>query len=136
MSGGARLDGKVVVVAGASRGIGAACAVACARAGASRVVMLARDAGALERVAGEVSAAGAEAEPLRCDVSSPGDIRAAFDAVERVDVLIDSAGINRPEPLEVVTRRRSTGSSRSTCAVRSSSRRRPLSRCGGGARAA
>ena len=103
MSAGARLDGMEVVVAGASRGIGAACAVACARAGASRMVMLARDVGALERVAGEVSAAGAEAEPVRCDVSSPAEIRGAFDAIERVDVLIDSAGINRPEPLEDVT---------------------------------
>jgi NAD(P)-dependent dehydrogenase (short-subunit alcohol dehydrogenase family) len=103
MSTGAELDGMVVVVAGASRGIGAACAIACARAGAGRLIMLARDAGALEAVAREVSAAGAEAEPLLCDVSSPAAIHDAFNAIERVDVLIDSAGINRPEPLGDVT---------------------------------
>jgi NAD(P)-dependent dehydrogenase (short-subunit alcohol dehydrogenase family) len=99
----ARLDGRVVVVAGASRGIGAACACACARAGASRVIMLGRDARGLRRVAAEVSAGGAEAEPVRCDVSSPAEIRGVFDALDRVDVLIDSAGVNKPEPLEDVT---------------------------------
>ena len=46
-----RLDGQAIVVAGASRGIGAASAVACAQAGAASVALLGRDAATLERVA-------------------------------------------------------------------------------------
>jgi NAD(P)-dependent dehydrogenase (short-subunit alcohol dehydrogenase family) len=93
-----RLDGKTVVVTGASRGIGAASALACARAGAAAVVLLGRSRNDLGAVARDVERCGAEASIAPCDVTSTESIRAAFDAVARVDVLVNSAGANQPEP--------------------------------------
>jgi NAD(P)-dependent dehydrogenase (short-subunit alcohol dehydrogenase family) len=96
------LDGRVVVVTGASRGIGAASAIACARAGARRVVLLGRDRDALERVAAGIATAGGCADVAPCDVTSTDSIDRAFADLERVDVLVNSAGANRPEPFEDV----------------------------------
>ena len=97
------LDGKAVVVAGASRGIGARLAVGCAEAGAESVALLGRSVDELGLVAEEVTAAGAEATVLRCDVTSVTSIEAAFNGVERVDVLVHNAGANRPEPFVEVS---------------------------------
>jgi NAD(P)-dependent dehydrogenase (short-subunit alcohol dehydrogenase family) len=91
-----RLDGQAVVVAGASRGIGAASALACARAGAGSVALLGRSSPDLERVAEDVARAGAEPLVRRCDVTSPAAIRDVFVRLDRVDVLVNSAGTNRP----------------------------------------
>ncbi len=94
-----RLDGRAVVVAGASRGIGAACARACAAAGASEVVLLGRTERELEQVAGKVAAHGATPLVRRCDVTSPAAVEDLFGRLERVDVLVNSAGTNRPARL-------------------------------------
>jgi NAD(P)-dependent dehydrogenase (short-subunit alcohol dehydrogenase family) len=96
------LTGKVVVVTGASRGIGAACAVGCAGSGADKVVLMGRDLAALDGVAAEIDAAGGEALPVYCDVTSNSSLWNAFADVPRVDVLINSAGANRPEPFTEV----------------------------------
>lgn len=93
----AALDGSVVVVTGASRGIGRAAAVAFAEAGAS-VALLARSGDDLEDLADEL---GRErALPLRCDVTDHADVRGAVDrAVDRfgrLDVLVNNAGVIEP----------------------------------------
>jgi NADP-dependent 3-hydroxy acid dehydrogenase YdfG len=64
--------GKVVLIAGASRGIGAATAQAFARAGA-KVVLAARDKQALESIANRIREVG-EAVPVQCDVATPGPL--------------------------------------------------------------
>jgi NAD(P)-dependent dehydrogenase (short-subunit alcohol dehydrogenase family) len=92
-----RLDGKSIVVAGASRGIGSAAAVACAEAGASSVALLGRSVRELEQVAEEVAQAGAEPLVRRCDISCTQSIADVFDTLERVDVLVNSAGGNHPQ---------------------------------------
>jgi NAD(P)-dependent dehydrogenase (short-subunit alcohol dehydrogenase family) len=97
-----RLEGRVVVVTGASRGIGAATAIACSRAGARRVVLLARDRAGLEAVAGRIADAGRWADVAPCDVTSTASIERAFDGLDRIDVLVNGAGVNRPEPFEGV----------------------------------
>jgi NAD(P)-dependent dehydrogenase (short-subunit alcohol dehydrogenase family) len=97
-----RLDGQHVLVTGAGRGLGAACAVACAQAGAARVALLARTPGDLAAVAERVEQAGASAQAIPCDVTSSAALTAAFEQVERVDVLVNAAGTNRPEPFEEV----------------------------------
>jgi NAD(P)-dependent dehydrogenase (short-subunit alcohol dehydrogenase family) len=68
-----RLDGKVAIVTGASRGIGAATARALAAAGAW-VALAARDADGLERLADQIVAAGGRALAVRTDVAEPAAV--------------------------------------------------------------
>lgn len=88
-----RLDGKRALVAGASSGIGHACAVALAEAGA-HVVFCARRADVLERVVGEVREAGCQADALVLDVTDTNAVRDAFEA-QAYDIVLNSAGIAR-----------------------------------------
>jgi NAD(P)-dependent dehydrogenase (short-subunit alcohol dehydrogenase family) len=92
------LDGRTIVVTGASRGIGAACALACAQAGAESVVLLGRSRDDLAAVARRVQRCGARAPVASCDVTCVASIREAFAAVPRIDVLVNCAGANAPEP--------------------------------------
>ena len=96
------LAGCRAVVTGASRGIGAATAVALATAGASCISLIARDETALLAVASRVETAGSRARTICCDVTDPADLAAAFDAVDGVDLLVNCAGANQPEPFVAV----------------------------------
>lgn len=91
------LTGRVAVVTGASRGIGAAIAGALAAYGA-RVIVTSRRSEACEEVAGRIRAAGGEAEALACHIGEPDSISAAFAAVEarhgRLDILVNNAAAN------------------------------------------
>jgi NAD(P)-dependent dehydrogenase (short-subunit alcohol dehydrogenase family) len=87
-----------VFVAGASRGIGAAIAVAFARAGARRVVIGGRTETDLMRVAELVRAHGAEVDIAVCDLTDSGQRAAAVERAGDLDVLVYSAGTNRPQP--------------------------------------
>jgi NAD(P)-dependent dehydrogenase (short-subunit alcohol dehydrogenase family) len=80
------LAGRLAVVTGASRGIGAATAEAIAAAGA-HVVLAARDREALDAVAGRIRDAGGEATPAPTDVSSVKDVQRLFAAVEEAGPL-------------------------------------------------
>jgi NAD(P)-dependent dehydrogenase (short-subunit alcohol dehydrogenase family) len=94
-------SGKVVVVTGASRGLGLACAEAFAARGAE-LVLISRGAEELERVAAGLRAGGARAVAVPCDVTDPAQVAAAFAGLARCDVLVNNAGGNRPQPfLEV-----------------------------------
>lgn len=90
------LMGKVVVITGASSGIGRATAHAFAREGA-RVVLAARRADALEQVAGECSALGAEALVVPTDVSVPEQVDRLADATlarfGHIDVWVNNAAV-------------------------------------------
>jgi NAD(P)-dependent dehydrogenase (short-subunit alcohol dehydrogenase family) len=78
-----RLDGKHAVVTGAGSGIGAAIARLFAEQGA-RVTALDLELAAAQAVA---------AQALRCDVSDAAEVKAVFEKLERVDILVNSAGI-------------------------------------------
>jgi len=80
------LAGRLAVVTGASRGIGAATAEAIASVGA-HVVLAARDREALDAVAGRIRDAGGEATPVPTDVSSVKDVECLFAAVEKAGPL-------------------------------------------------
>lgn len=90
-----QLNGKVVVITGASSGIGRAAALSFALRGA-RVFLAARRAEKLQAVAREAMALGGEATAVACDVSKPGDVEtlfaAAMDKHGRVDVAVANAG--------------------------------------------
>jgi len=87
----------VAVVTGAAGGRGRACALALARDGAETVLM-GRSPDALERLAGEIAAAGGRALPVRCDATDPASVNEAFNTIPVPDVLVTSVGGNRPEP--------------------------------------
>jgi len=93
------LSDSVVVVTGASSGIGAATALALARRGVRAVALLARGREALERVAAEVRAAGASAFPCPADLTDPAAAERAHHAVEETlgvpDALVNNAGAGR-----------------------------------------
>jgi NAD(P)-dependent dehydrogenase (short-subunit alcohol dehydrogenase family) len=101
--GGPPLLGRHVVVTGASRGLGVAIAVAAARAGAD-LTLIARDAAALAAVADVVRGHGVRATPLPVDVTDDEAVTRAFAALAPIDVLVNCAGTNRPQPIGDVTR--------------------------------
>ena len=94
------LDGKVVVVSGASMGVGKATAERCAADGAT-VVLLARRKLLLDEIAETI---GANAVPIATDVTCSTQVRAAFEQVAvqlgRIDVLVNSAGASRIRLIE------------------------------------
>jgi 7-alpha-hydroxysteroid dehydrogenase len=96
-----RVTGRVAVVTGAGRGIGAASAVALAQAGAD-VVISARTEGQLAAVAREVEAAGRRAVIVPADLSDPeaaaGLAAAAADAFGRLDIVVNNVGGAMPRP--------------------------------------
>ena len=96
---GSSFRGRVVLVTGASAGIGRATALAFARAGA-RLVLVARRPQALSAVAREVRAAGTEALVATADVSKPSEVAAAFRKASRrygsVDIVVNNAGVMIP----------------------------------------
>lgn len=92
------LAGRVALVTGASRGIGAACATVLAEAGA-KVVLSARDSARLESVAGALPG---EARVLAADLAEPGSSRRLLDRVldqeGRLDILVNNAGLSTFKP--------------------------------------
>ena len=96
------LDGRVALVTGASRGIGAATGEALASAGA-RVILAARNGDALEAVARTIRDKGGDARAVPADVGKLDDIGALFAAIERVGplaALVCAAAVLTSVPFE------------------------------------
>jgi len=95
-----RLDGKVAIVTGAGRGIGAGCALAMAEMGA-RVVCAARTPEQIEAVAEQARALGSDALALPCDVSDRDQMESVVEATMgqfgRIDILVNNAGGSPPK---------------------------------------
>src|SRR6516225_543092 len=94
------LAGRLAVVTGASRGIGAATAAAVAAAGA-HVVLAARDRQALDGVAGRIRDTGGQATPVPADVSDEAAVERLFSVIAgigRPSALVCAAGVLTPAP--------------------------------------
>jgi NAD(P)-dependent dehydrogenase (short-subunit alcohol dehydrogenase family) len=97
-----RLDGRRALVTGGGRGIGRACVLALAQAGAE-VWAMARSREELEAVAAEARAGGATVHALPCDVTKSDAVTSAIGSMSSLDVLVNNAGGNIPEPFIEVT---------------------------------
>ncbi len=102
-----KLTGKVAVVTGASKGIGAAIAKQLGAEGAAVVINYASSKTGADNVAREISSNGGKAISVQADMSKKADIERLFAEAKRVfdsiDILVNNAGIYEFAPLEAIT---------------------------------
>ena len=102
-----KLAGKVAVVTGASKGIGAAIATQLAQAGAAVVVNYSSSKEGAEKVVSQITRAGGKAVAVQANMTKPADITRLFSeakkAFDRVDILVNNAGLYEFVPLESIT---------------------------------
>lgn len=94
-----KLEGKIALVTGGSRGLGRAIAIKLAENGADVAVVYAGAQAAAEEVAAEIKAMGRNAVAYRCDVRDENDVNQTVEAVKKdlgkVDILVNNAGVTR-----------------------------------------
>ncbi len=102
-----KLTGKVAIVTGASKGIGAAVAKALAEAGAAVAVNYSSGKEGADRVVSEITSSGGKATAIRGDVSKAGDVKRLFEETQKsfgsVDVLVNNAGVFKFGSVEEIT---------------------------------
>src|SRR5208283_4758509 len=101
------LTGKIAIVTGASKGIGAAIAKGLAAAGAAVAVNYASDKDGADRAVAEIAAKGGRAVAIQADMAKAADVGRLFEETKRAlgtpSVLVNNAGIFKFEPVQDVT---------------------------------
>jgi NAD(P)-dependent dehydrogenase (short-subunit alcohol dehydrogenase family) len=100
------LIGKVALITGAGRGIGRACALACAASGAD-IVLGVRDINSASDLIAEIETLGRQVLPVKLDISRGPDVDASVAAAiarfGRIDILVNNVGVAPGNPAEDVT---------------------------------
>lgn len=97
-----RLDGKHALITGGGGGIGEGLALALSEAGAT-VTLVGRTESALRDVASDLESQGFEPRIAVCDITDANAIRKLIEAMPRLDILINNAGTNCPQPIQEVS---------------------------------
>jgi|TARA_B110000914_G_scaffold216721_1_gene222013 NAD(P)-dependent dehydrogenase (short-subunit alcohol dehydrogenase family) len=90
------LKNKTALVTGAGKGIGKACAIALAEAGA-KVIILSRTKSDLDKVTKIIKKTKGSSKPYVCDVTQYEEFKKILQKINRLDILVNNAGNNRPE---------------------------------------
>jgi len=102
-----KLVGKVAIVTGASKGIGAAAAKALAAEGAAVAVNYSSGKEGAERIVSQITREGGKAIAIQADVSKAADVKRMFEETKKalgsLDVLVNNAGVFQFAPLEAIT---------------------------------
>jgi 3-oxoacyl-[acyl-carrier protein] reductase len=102
-----KLKGKVAVVTGASKGIGAAIAKQLAAEGAAVVINYSSSKEGADRVVNEIKSAGGKAVAIQANLAKPADVERLFAETskefDKLDILVNNAGVYEFAPLENVT---------------------------------
>jgi len=102
-----KLEGKVAVVTGASKGIGASIAVHLAAAGAAVIVNYSSSREGADRVVGEIVGNGGRAVAVQANVAKRADVERLFaeanKAFGKIDILVNNAGVYEFLPLDQIT---------------------------------
>ena len=102
-----KLTGKVAIVTGASKGIGAAVAKQLAAAGAAVAVNYSSGKEGAESIVSQIAREGGKAIAIKANVSRAADVKRLFEETKKafggVDVLVNNAGVFQFDPFEAIT---------------------------------
>ena len=98
------LKSKTALVTGAGKGLGKACAIALAEAGA-KVIILSRTKSDLVKVKKIIKKTTGSSKLFVCDVTNLDDLKKVLRKISRLDILVNNAGNNRPNILQKLVKK-------------------------------
>ena len=99
------LKKKYALVTGAGKGLGRACSIALAEAGAT-VIGLSRTQSDLDKLQKDIKKVKGKLIKINCDVMNYNDLKTKIEKIKIIDVLVNNAGTNIPEPFEKIQQKK------------------------------